>query len=38
MKRKALSMKKSKKLFTAGALNTKAINVAPIPQRAGLRL
>lgn len=38
MKRKPISMKKSRKLFTAGAMNTHPINLAPIPQRGGLRL
>lgn len=38
MKRKPLSMTKSKKLFTKGAMNTKALNLAPAPQRGGLRL
>lgn len=38
MKRKSVPMNKSKKLFTKGAMNIKSINVAPAPQRGGLRL
>jgi len=38
MRRQALSSKKSKSTFTAGAMNVKSINTAPAPQRGGLRL
>lgn len=38
MKRKPMSNKQSKKVFTAGALNTHPLNTAPVPQRGGLRL
>lgn len=38
MRRKAMSPKKSKSTFTAGALNVKSINTNPVPQRGGLRL
>lgn len=38
MRRKAMSAKKSKSTFTAGAMNVKSINIAPAPQRGGLRL
>lgn len=38
MKRRPMSNKHSKKVFTAGALNTHPMNTAPVPQRGGLRL
>lgn len=38
MKRRPMSNKQSKKVFTAGALNTHPLNTAPVPQRGGLRL
>ena len=38
MKRKPMSKNHSQRVFTAGAMNTKAINLAPAPQRGGLRL
>ena len=38
MKRRKLTKKGSKRLFTATANKTKAINVAPPPMRGGIRL
>ena len=38
MKRRKVSKKGSKRLFTATADKTKAINVAPPPMRGGIRL
>lgn len=38
MKRRKMTRKGSKKLFTATADKIKAINVAPPPMRGGIRL
>lgn len=38
MKRKPISARKSKRLFTKGALNIHPMNTRPVPQRGGLRL
>lgn len=38
MKRRPMSSRKSKKVFTAGAMRSHPINTAPAPQRGGLRL
>lgn len=38
MKRKKISKKKSKKMFTKGAMKVHPKNLAPRPQRGGLRL
>lgn len=38
MKRKQISSKKSKKLFTKTAMKTKAKNYRPNPMRGGIRL
>ena len=36
--RKPMSMRKSKRTFTKGAMNTHPLNTNPRPQRGGLRL
>ena len=38
MKRKPMTNRASKRVFTAGAMNVKSINTRPVPQRGGLRL
>jgi len=38
MKRRKMSQKKSKKLFTRTAMKTKIKNVSPRPMRGGIRL
>lgn len=38
MKRMAMSKNRSKRTFTAGAMNTHPINTNPTPNRGGLRL
>lgn len=38
MYRKPMNSSHSKKVFTAGAMNTHPLNMAPVPQRGGLRL
>lgn len=38
MRRKALKKKSSQRLFTKGAMNINPLNLAPVPQRGGLRL
>lgn len=38
MKRRVVSANKSRKMFTAGAMNIHPKNTNPIPQRGGLRL
>lgn len=38
MRRKPMSNSHSRKVFTAGAMNTHPMNTAPVPQRGGLRL
>lgn len=37
-RRKKVSQKKAKKLFSKTAAKTKGINVAPIPMRGGFRI
>lgn len=37
MKRKPISMKRSKRLFTATALKVKPQNIQPMPMRGGIR-